>query len=78
MCKPVGAFFLFGLGVVLSVPLKDGLMVDVGGDTSVVESTVREARQAPERIDDLLQPGESQRRVGCVGSFSGTLFFLCF
>lgn len=63
MCRTVGAFFFLGLGAVLCVPLKDGLMVVQGGDTAVVESTVREARQAPEQIEDLLQPGESHRRA---------------
>ncbi|XP_018567042.1 uncharacterized protein LOC108907727 [Anoplophora glabripennis] len=57
MCRTVGAFFFLGLGAaVLCVPLKDKLMVDLGGDTAVVESTVREARQAPDHIEELLQP----------------------
>jgi hypothetical protein len=59
MCKLAGAFFLVVMPVILAHPAKDELMFDLGDDTAVVESTVREARAVvPEHIEDLLQPGE--------------------
>ncbi|KAJ8918138.1 hypothetical protein NQ315_011595 [Exocentrus adspersus] len=57
MCKLVGAFFFLGLAAVLSIPIKDAFILEDGKDTATVESTVREARQAPEHIEDLLKPG---------------------
>lgn len=79
MCKSVSAFFFLGLGAVLCVPLKDGLMVHVGGDTAVVESTVREARQAPEHIEELIKPGELLREgvgVRGIGGVSNNFYII--
>ncbi|RZC34601.1 keratin, type I cytoskeletal 9-like [Asbolus verrucosus] len=58
MCKVAGAFFLLIGTAVLGLPAEDALMLDLGDDTAVVESTVREARAVvPEHIEDLLHPG---------------------
>lgn len=60
MCKLAGVFLVLGLVMVTGLPAKDDLMVELGDDTAVVESTVREARAAvPERIEDLLGPGKT-------------------
>ncbi|XP_044259431.1 keratin, type I cytoskeletal 9-like [Tribolium madens] len=57
MCKSVALFFLL-LPAVFTLPTQDDLMQELGDDTAVVESTVREARAiVPEHIEDLLQPG---------------------
>ncbi|XP_068910111.1 uncharacterized protein [Tenebrio molitor] len=68
MCKLAGAFFLVVMPVILAHPAKDELMFDLGDDTAVVESTVREARAVvPEHIEDLLQPGTKQAYLHTFG-----------
>ncbi|KAH1012983.1 spore wall protein 2 isoform X1 [Dendroctonus ponderosae] len=56
MLKYFTCVTLLAIGA-FGTPIKDELMFEGPGDTATVESTVREARAAPNHIGDLLQPG---------------------
>ncbi|KAJ8980603.1 hypothetical protein NQ317_010814 [Molorchus minor] len=74
MCKIiVGVLFLLGVAAAVPLPAKDELMFEMGGDTAVVESRVRETRQVPANIDELLKPGVHDAFIHTYGNKEGDI-----